>query len=68
MFDFISKEVLTVVIAALPVAELRGAIPLAIFAWGITPFNAYVLGVVGNFLPVVPLLFFLEVFSASLVA
>ncbi len=42
-------------IAALPVSELRGAIPLAIHA-GMHPLEAFVLGVFGNLLPIVPLL------------
>ena len=54
------EKILTVIVAALPVAELRGAIPLAIFRWGISPFEAYILAVVGNFLPVIPLLWFWE--------
>ena len=57
VFDFISKEILTVVIAAMPVAELRLAIPLALW-WGITPLTVYILAVMGNFLPVIPLLLF----------
>jgi uncharacterized membrane protein len=53
-----SKELLTLLIAMFPFLELRGAIPIGIFAFGLTPFEAYVLGVVGSFLPVLPLLFF----------
>ena len=51
-------ELYTVIVAALPVVELRGALPLAIFVWEVAPFKAYVLSVIGNFLPVIPLLFF----------
>ncbi len=45
--------------AALPVSELRGAIPLAIGVYGYDPWQAYLLSVLGNLLPVVPLLLFL---------
>ena len=45
--------------AALPVSELRGAIPLAIGVYGYDPWEAYLLAVLGNLLPVVPLLLFL---------
>jgi len=45
--------------AALPVSELRGAIPLAIGVYGYDPWEAYLLSVCGNLLPVVPLLLFL---------
>ncbi|MEK7479329.1 MAG: small multi-drug export protein [Patescibacteria group bacterium] len=51
---------LTILIAALPIGELRAAIPLAIFRWGISPFYAYTFSVIGNFLPVIPLLWFWE--------
>jgi uncharacterized membrane protein len=45
--------------AALPVSEVRGAIPLAIAFYGYEPWQAYLLSVLGNLLPVVPLLLFL---------
>jgi len=54
-----NKEIAVVVLAALPVSELRGAIPLAL-AMGFSPFKAYVLAFTGNMLPVVPLLFLLQ--------
>jgi uncharacterized membrane protein len=47
-------------VAALPVSELRGAIPLAIAYYQMPPVAAYLLGVAGNLLPVVPLLLLLE--------
>ena len=55
----LNKEVAVVVLAALPVSELRGAIPLAL-AMGFSPFKAYVLAFAGNMLPVIPLLFLLQ--------
>ncbi|MGB2629985.1 MAG: small multi-drug export protein [Candidatus Omnitrophota bacterium] len=55
----LNKEVAVVVLAAMPVSELRGAIPLAL-ALGFTPLKAYVLSFVGNLIPVVPLLFLLQ--------
>ncbi len=45
--------------AALPVSEVRGAIPLAIAVYGYDPWQAYLLSVFGNILPVIPLLLFL---------
>ncbi len=53
-----TEEILTLIIAVSPFLELRGAIPVGIFAFGFTPFKAYILGVVGSFLPALPLLFF----------
>ena len=50
---------MTLLAAALPVSELRGAIPLAIGVYGYDPWQAYLLAVLGNLLPVVPLLLFL---------
>lgn len=50
---------MTVAAAALPVSEVRGAIPLAIGMYGYAPWQAYLLSVLGNLLPVIPLLLFL---------
>lgn len=49
---------MVLLVSALPVVELRGAIPLAI-GKGISPAEAYFLAVIGNLLPVPFLLFFL---------
>ncbi len=43
-------------VAALPISELRGAIPLALVHYQLPPLAAYLLGVVGNLMPVVVLL------------
>lgn len=40
-----------IVLAALPVSELRGAIPLALWKYDYPPLFAYTLGVLGNLLP-----------------
>ena len=54
------NEVLTVIlVAAMPISELRGAIPLAVY-YGFPPVKAYVISVLGNLLPVPFLLAFLE--------
>jgi len=58
-------EWLTVIIGASPIAELRGAIPIAI-ALGQSAGKTYILAVIGNFIPIIPLLFFLEPVSAKL--
>ena len=59
IFESVPHSVATVLIAAMPIAELRGAIPFAI-RHGMDPLTAYTLAVIGNMLPVVPLLLFLE--------
>ena len=50
---------MTLIVAALPVSEVRGAIPLAIGVYGFSPLDAYLLSVFGNLLPIIPLLLFL---------
>ncbi|MCS6937189.1 MAG: small multi-drug export protein [Candidatus Bipolaricaulota bacterium] len=54
------------IVAALPISELRGAIPVAIGVYGFDPVTAYLLGVFGNLLPVPILLKLLEPFTALL--
>ncbi|MBL7156853.1 MAG: small multi-drug export protein [Candidatus Omnitrophica bacterium] len=54
-----NREIAVVILAALPVSELRGAIPLAI-AMDFSPLKAYVLAFIGNIIPIVPLLFLLQ--------
>jgi uncharacterized membrane protein len=54
-----SKEFAILVAAMLPVTELRGSIPLAI-SWGLSPGQAFLISIIGNAIPVIPLLFFLE--------
>ncbi len=48
------------ILGALPVSELRGAIPIAMSIYGMGPFEAFFFSVLGNLLPIVPLLLFLE--------
>lgn len=48
------------IMGAIPVSELRGAIPVAMGIYGMDPFDAFFFSVIGNLLPVIPLLLFLE--------
>jgi uncharacterized membrane protein len=48
-----------VIVSALPISELRGGIPLALY-YGIPPLQAYLICVLANALPVPFLLLFLE--------
>jgi uncharacterized membrane protein len=50
----------TIVLAALPVTELRLSIPVAAHIWLVHPINAFGLSVVGNFLPFLPLYYGLD--------
>jgi len=57
--ELVSKEFAVFIAAMLPVTELRASIPLAI-SWGLSPTKAFVLSVIGNAVPVIPLLFLLD--------
>lgn len=56
----ISPKVMTFVIAMLPISELRGAIPYALAVGKMHWLEAYIISVVGNFVPVIPILLLLE--------
>lgn len=55
-----SKELIVFFIAALPVVELRGALPVAINVFGLSWYYALSLALLGNLLPVPFILLFLE--------
>ncbi len=55
-----SAELTTFFISMLPVAELRGALPMALVYFGLPFWPAYFLAVSGNILPAAFLVFFLE--------
>ena len=56
----LSPKVITFLIAMLPISELRGAIPYALWIGNLGWKEAYIIAVLGNFLPVIPLLLFME--------
>ncbi len=60
-----SKEWITIVVAALPIAELRGSIPVAL-AMGLSPLKAFLLSILGNSLIIIPTLFLLVPVSNAL--
>lgn len=64
-FKQLSPEWAVVLVAALPISELRGAIPLGVMM-GMPASKAAVLAVIGNLLPVMPILYLLEPVSARL--
>ncbi len=57
--DGIPEELVTFLIAMVPVIELRGAIPYALAA-GISPWLAFLLSVLGNMVPVPFILLFIR--------
>ena len=48
------------ILGAVPITELRGAIPVAMGIYGMAPSEAFFFAVLGNLLPIIPLLLFLE--------
>lgn len=56
----IPAEATTVLVAALPISEVRGAIPYAIALGDLSWPTAFVFAVIGNAIPVAPLLLGLE--------
>lgn len=61
----IPREAIVLIVAALPVSELRGAIPLAL-SFGFSLQKACLLSVLGNLLPIIPILFLLQPLSLRL--
>lgn len=61
----IPKEYIVMIVGALPISELRGAIPLAL-SFKMSMAKAFWLAVIGNILPVAPALFLLEPISNKL--
>lgn len=62
----LSKELIVILVAALPVVELRGAIPLAINVFNLPWYYALMLAIVGNLIPVPLILLFLGAVSRCL--
>ncbi|MFZ5968996.1 MAG: COG2426 family protein [Bacillota bacterium] len=59
IFAVLPKELMVIFVAALPVLELRFAIPIGV-ARGLDPFYAMTLGIMGSMIPVPFLLLFLK--------
>ncbi|MCM8782948.1 MAG: small multi-drug export protein [Candidatus Omnitrophica bacterium] len=59
------KELAVMVVGMLPVFELRGAIPLG-FYLNLDIFRTFIFAIIGNLIPVIPILFFLRSLSESL--
>jgi len=53
------KEIEVLVVSAMPLSELRGGIPLALYL-GFSPLESYILGVVGNLIPIPFILLLLD--------
>ncbi|MCK4525039.1 MAG: small multi-drug export protein [Candidatus Andersenbacteria bacterium] len=68
LFNNFPPELATFIISMLPISELRGAIPVAIGVYHLNPIEAYFLAVIGNIIPVVFILKYLEPVSEYLMA
>lgn len=62
----LNKEVITLVVSMTPIFELRGAIPLALLHYKMPVLQAYTISWVGNLIPVLPIIYFLEPIRKSL--
>ncbi|TET26115.1 MAG: small multi-drug export [Dehalococcoidia bacterium] len=61
-----SRELVVIIIAALPIFELRGALPVAINLFRFPWYYALLLAIIGNLLPVPFILLFLDAISRRL--
>ena len=58
----LSRELVVLILSILPISECRGAIPVAINLFGFPWYEAYVLAIIGNLIPVPILLLFFNTF------
>ncbi len=61
-----SEELLVLLTAAAPISELRGAIPLGIIKFGFPIYKTLIIALIGNMLPVIPLLILIQPLSERL--
>ena len=59
----LSKIIFTFLLAMLPITELRGSIPIAIANFHLPTGYAFIASVLGNLIPIIPILWFLEHFT-----
>jgi uncharacterized membrane protein len=62
----VSPELAVIITALLPIIELRGAIPLGINFYHLVWYKVVILALIGNLLPVLPILFLLDKISRLL--
>ncbi len=54
------NELIVFLMAATPVIEVRGAVPIGILTFGLDPLRVVLLSIVGSILPIIPILWFLN--------
>lgn len=60
------KELIVMIISALPLSELRGGIPIGMALYNFSVVKSFLLAVVGNSIPVIPVLLFFKPISEFL--
>ena len=68
MFNNFPPEIAVFIISMLPISELRGAIPVAIGVYHLNPVETYFLAVIGNMIPVIFILKYLDLISKYLMS
>ena len=68
LFTTFPPELATFIISMLPVSELRGAIPLAIGVYHLDPIQTYFIAIIGNIIPVVFILKYIDPISKYLMS
>jgi uncharacterized membrane protein len=56
----LNRELIVLIVSMLPIFELRGAIPLAVLYYDMPVISAFLLSWVGNLIPILPIIYFLE--------
>lgn len=56
----LNREFIVLVVSMMPIFELRGAIPLAVLHFKMPVLTAFMISWIGNLLPVLPIIYFLE--------
>lgn len=62
----IPPQVATVIIAMMPIAELRGSIPVALGVYNLSIIESFIYSVIGNLIPVIIILLFFDRISKYL--
>ena len=68
LFSGFPPELATFIISMLPISELRGAIPIAIGIYHLNPIETYFLAIIGNIIPVVFILKYIDPVSKYLMS
>ena len=61
-----AQEIIVFLTAAAPVLEVRASVPIGILTFGLPPIQVVLLSIVGSILPIIPILWFLNVLTERL--